>query len=459
MMPHKQNQYLYESLRKKHTCFHFLSTNIQIDKTEIKIKQHFSLDNGPDFYPEMRIPFNKHLTADKLPEFSILEQLAFQIGMVELISYWKTACPPKVMIHHQKLADQQIAFWKKLYYNGLGEFFHINSIKTDLGSFLKIECFGERLHPQNFILNNSSESTIIPIGGGKDSIVSLELLKASGRKCVPFVVNPSPATRASIRNAGIPEDDAIFFYRTLDKEMLHLNAEGYLNGHTPFSSLLAFSTLLASVWSGIQDVALSNEASANEATIPGTNINHQYSKSIEFENDFRNYVRDFIPVRTNYFSLLRPLNEIQIAGIFSRFHWHHSDFRSCNVGSKENRWCGSCPKCLFTWLMLAPFLDHDKLIGIFGKDLEEDENLRAPLLQLAGLDDEKPFECVGTISEVQAAISTINKMRNKKGKLLQGIKSPEIQNPEIFLQEFNKEHNLTDDYEKTIKKAIEGLNV
>ena len=46
----------------------------------------------------------------------------------------------------------------------------------------------------------------------------------------------------------------------------------------------------------------------------------------------------------------------------------------------------------------------NELQKIFGADLFEDKTLLPTLKQLAGIEKEKPFECVGTINEVRTAL-------------------------------------------------------
>jgi hypothetical protein len=218
-------------------------------------------------------------------------------------------------------------------------------------------------------------------------------------------MNPRGATVNCIQAAGYTLDDALVIHRTIHPRLLELNAQGCLNGHTPFSAMLAFYTLLAAQLSGIPNIALSNESSANESTVVGTNVNHQYSKSLEFENDFRQYVAQYISPSFNYFSFLRPLSELQIAMLFSRYEKYFDVFRSCNVGSKQDIWCGQCPKCLFAYIILSPFIPPQRLNAIFGKCMLDDPDMRLYFDQLTGHAETKPFECVGTISEVHSALS------------------------------------------------------
>ncbi len=391
---------LYKKLRKDYPLFIYESFSYAIDNNELKIIFVFRLTDEIIFKPLHRIPLPAGFRKDNLAD-ELLQNIIFNLGMVELISYWKAACSPKLLVKPYALSKDQILWWKKLYLNGLGEFFYLNGLDPD-EDFMHIEADeGKPLRKGN--AGKQSDAILIPLGGGKDSVVSLEMLK-NYKNCIPFIINPREASIETALSAGYKESEIATDFRSIDKKLLDLNERGFLNGHTPFSAMLAFSSMLVAYIYGIPEIALSNESSANEPTIPGTNINHQYSKSIAFENDFRHYVKEYITDDINYYSFLRPLNELQIAKLFSSFEGHFDGFRSCNVGSKENKWCGSCPKCLFTFIMLAPFISHDKLIGIFGKNMYQDRALISIFDQLTGLAEEKPFECVGTIDEVNAAI-------------------------------------------------------
>jgi hypothetical protein len=382
--------------------------------------------------------------------------------MVELISYWKAACPPEVFIEAGHMDQEQINWWKKLYFNGLGEFFYLNRIEASLTDFMDIKSSGVE-HFSKFHFDEKA-GYLVPIGGGKDSIVTLETLSRAGNKVIPFIVNPGKASIDTVKNAGHTEEDIITVNRTIDPALTELNRQGFLNGHTPFSAVLAFNSLLAAKLAGINNIALSNESSANEATVIGTNVNHQYSKSFEFENDFRDYTKKYISGDFNYFSFLRPLNELQIGKAFSKFPRHFGSFKSCNVGSKRNSWCGKCPKCLFTWIILSPFIGQEKLKEIFGANLFANAELIKTFEELIGKSDVKPFECVGTIEDVNLAlVSTIvqfEKAGNPLPLLLKHYKN-QPQYPANKNQDFstlsgrlNHEHFLNDELLKLVRKSI-----
>ena len=395
------DQNKYNSLREEYDFFRFQRYDYTLEKDSLYVKFYFSLNDEYFFTPSFEIAKRKFYDFNNLGN-NQLDTILFNIGMIELISYWKLACPKKVYITPFRLSEEQIKWWKKLYFNGLGEFFYLNGIKENVDDFMEIICESDiSLNKINIPL---SDATLVPVGGGKDSVVTLELLK-NKLPVIPLIINPRGATNECVKVSGFSDEQVAVIKRTLDSTMLRMNNEGFLNGHTPFSAMLAFYTLLIGFATNSKYIALSNESSANEPTVPDSEINHQYSKSIAFENDFRDYVNKYISSDIEYFSFLRPLNEIQIASLFSRNKDYYKVFKSCNAGSKTDSWCGKCPKCLFTYLIMSPFISQEDLINIFGKDLLNDNDLQPILKQLKGEADVKPFECVGTIEEVNACLN------------------------------------------------------
>ena len=384
-----------------------------------------------------------------------LETIIFNIGMIELLSYWKAACPPLVIVKAGTLNKQQITWWKKLWFNGLGEFFYTNGIETHPNKFVEIVSESDRNFDSFHF--DTTDDILVPVGGGKDSAITLDILKNEDMAVRPFMVNPLPSAFGTIEAAGIDPAAIITANRTIDPRLLLLNDEGYLNGHTPFSAMLAFVTLLAARLGNMRYIALSNESSANEPTIPGTKINHQYSKSYEFEKDFRDYVHAHISPDFNYFSFLRPLNELQIARLFARRPKFYGHFNSCNVGGRTDTRCGQCPKCLFTWIILSPFINQQKLISIFGHHLLDDESLKYTFDELTGLAPEKPFECVGTTEEVNAALQRV--IKSMAGMHLptllrhyKQVMAPVSRQIDHLLDDFNNDHFLNPTFEKLLRK-------
>jgi hypothetical protein len=446
-------------LREEFPVFIYESFDYTLSPEGLSGNFLFRLGDRHRFSPSFFIPRKPFFLPDEaiLPG---LPSLIFNIGMIELLSYWKAACPPIVQVKPSGLSEEQKVWWKSVYYNGLGEFIYLNGIQVDSRDFVGFLTAKEAKEAKK--IQSTGKGTIIPVGGGKDSVVTLELLgKYEGG--MPLVMNPTAASRECIRKSGSQDGEVFEIRRSIDPQLFELNDQGFLNGHTPFSALLAFYTLLAAAVTGKKFIALSNESSANEATIPGTAINHQYSKTIEFESGFREYVRKYLSPDIEYFSFLRPLHEIRIAQLFSHYPQYFPVFRSCNAGSKSGIWCGKCSKCLFTYIILSPFIDHAELIKVFGNDLFDDPDLLGYFEQMTGLSPEKPFDCVGTIGEVNAAVREAVRRRNgqRLPVLLERYAAHHVIPEEDYeirklLDSFDRTHHLPAEFESVLKNALHG---
>ena len=451
----------YIQLREEYPFMEYVGYKANIDTSGLHVKYELNLAGKYTFHPEFRIPtkkFFRDFPSTESLQSPLIQNLLFHIGLIELISYWKSACSPQIIIKGQKLSEEQVSWWKNAYYQGLGEFFYTNEIETSMEEFMSISSFGVTIPSQSIQLD---ETVIVPIGGGKDSVVTLELLKKS-QHIRPFIMNPRGATLECARIAGFEHSEFIEVIRRIDPLLLELNSQGFLNGHTPFSAMLAFYSLLISAISGHRHIALSNESSANEPTVAGTDVNHQYSKSYAFESDFRDYVKQNISTDFNYFSFLRPLNELRIAQLFAEQVKFYPVFKSCNAGSKTDIWCCNCAKCLFAFTILSPFIPMIEMVHIFGKNLFELPQMLGYLKELTGIDEVKPFECVGTTDEVNAALHMfIAKHKHEKLPLLieyysntTNFSASDDRLSSKILKEFNNDHFLEPKFLEIIKQKL-----
>jgi len=444
----------FDELRKQYQRFLFKSYEINVDNAlkTAEIIYHFEIEGLDEFRTRWVFPVSVDGIKDN---DEVLLRMAFNLGMVEAISYYKITCPKVVEVKCGELSDWQNAWWKKLFYNGLGEFMYINDINVRMDELLTINAIGNA--PKKIIDKLDKNGYIVPIGGGKDSVVTLELLK--DEDVVTFCVNQSETVRNVIECADFTKGD-IALKRILDKKILEYNSKGYLNGHIPFSAVLAFSSCIAAYLNGKEYIALSNENSANESTIKGSFVNHQYSKSYEFEQDFRDYINDNFDTKIYYFSYLRPIMETEIAMLFAEHKAYHKAFRSCNKGSKQGIWCCDCPKCLFVYIILCPYLSDEELTAIFGENLFNKESLDKYFRELAGIDENKPFECVGTRSEVVASLKYFTGS-GRKGILTERYK--DILNKcddsiEELKHFYCNENGLNDKWANKLKAELKRLN-
>ncbi|MFA5355642.1 MAG: hypothetical protein WC302_02870 [Candidatus Paceibacterota bacterium] len=386
-------------LQEKYPKFSYSSYSFEISGKDLGISFVFKTGD---------IIFNPSLKIKNVPaEFNKrgLENLVFNLGIAEMISYWKSASSPLIEIECGEIGPEQKKFWKLVIKKGMGQFFFENKIKPFVP---EIVSFGKKLETD---AEKKNESYLVPVGGGKDSIVTLEILKKR-EKIQCFSLNPTESTMKVMEIAGC---DPVIAERKIDSKLLELNQKGYLNGHTPFSAYLAFLAVLVAKVFNHKYIALSNERSAEEGNVEyeGMVVNHQWSKSYEFEKIFRGYCRDYLSREIEYFSFLRMFTELQIASMFAKYPQYFSSFLSCNEAHKtysgtkkpSGKWCGECPKCLFAFLILYPFLDKEVILDIFGKNLFEDEKLIPVLEGLIGEREIKPFECVGTREESLTALN------------------------------------------------------
>ena len=450
----------FNEYRNKYKEFYYNSFSLTEDTGAVYLEYDFEIPGLAKFSPKLRI-LKKNMKFKSIGTAEA-KNMAFNIGMIELISYWKCACPPKIILKCGYVDEEQKMFWKKIYFHGLGELFFTNNIKTNMEDFVTIENSLEKNVFEYNDISDESNGYIVPIGGGKDSCVTLETLKINKESDFALIINPKPVTLKCAEIAGLDSNNIIEIYRTIDKKLIELNAVGFINGHTPFSAMLAFVSYFTAYLLSKKYIALSNENSANESNVVGEKINHQYSKSFEFEEDFENYSSKYLKAPVKYFSFLRPLNELQIAKIFSKHEKYHSVFKSCNVGSKgaQWKWCCNCAKCLFAYTILSPFLYREKLVNIFGEDLYEKESLLNTFIELTGNGDVKPFDCVGTFEEVNFAISkTIENVIKEKGELPYLLKYYKDNfeladtSKDITLR-YNTENNLNEEQNDMLRKEV-----
>lgn len=456
----------YNKFRQDFPVFTYKNYSVEETADTVKIGYTFTIDGLAEFTPSWVFPKPADFTVRSDLTF---ERLAFSLGMAEAVSYWKATCSPIFRVECGELSAEQIKWWKKLYFLGLGEFFYLNGITADVESFVDIQPTGK------FLSASAAERTaptgcLVPIGGGKDSALTIETLTQAGMKCRCYAINSRKSISETVRVAGLDENALITSKRNFDRSLVELNKQGYLNGHTPFSSVVAFSAEITAYLNGLKYIVLSNEDSANESTVAGQEVNHQYSKSFEFEQDFHSYEEKYLNTGIYYFSFLRPLSEFQIAKMFVSHKKYLPIFRSCNLGSKVSPdvWCGDCPKCLFVALILSPFLTVSELAEIFGKDMLNDTAMADYFIELIGKSEHKPFECVGSIDEVNLAVSlAIGNILENGGDmpyLFQKYINIKAYEPELvneknkeYCEKYSEANLLPEEFAALLKKEMEKL--
>lgn len=409
-----------------------------------KISLQYALDRDVDFEELIFLP--EPVTDERLKarEWEI-ERLLFMLHLIGGISYYKTCLPKTIEVQSGQLTLPETKFWNTVYEKGLGEFFFRNDI--DYRGLLKFPALKQKEGPRTVMRKKDEENPLkrilVPIGGGKDSVVTAEILKKSGANVTLLRMEGHPLVDDLSHALGLP---MITVRRQLSPILFDLNEDGALNGHVPITAYLSILAVLLAELYDFDAVVMSNERSANEGNVEyrGMTVNHQWSKSAEFERMLRNYLKNTVQTRVEYFSLLRPLSELSITQIFAQYPQYFEKATSCNRNWKileeersDVRWCGTCPKCAFVFLCMAAFVSKTELLRTFGKNLFDDESLLALYRELLGIERFKPFECVGTIDEVRAAFLLAKAKGSLKGTPVMTMFEleafPRINDPEALI--------------------------
>ncbi len=376
----------------------------------------YAFDNGPELTETIRFPDAPYALDEA--RAAAVEQALRLLHLIAGVSYYKAVVPPEIRIDSYGIDAGTAAFLSEVYENGLGEFAYRNGLNLR----------GKIVFPANSVANELPDirllkaaptgdlgirsHALVAIGGGKDSLVSIEALRTAGVAQTVTWIGSSPLIKACAERTGLP---TLNISRSLAPELFEMNKQGALNGHIPVTAVNSAILAMAAVLQGADQVVFSNERSASYGSlIPGTGeVNHQWSKGWQFERDFAAHLKNHVAADLNYYSLLRPFSELAVARLFARSDRYDAHFSSCNrnfhiLGERPTqRWCGVCPKCQFVFLALAPFMSKPRLLNIFGRNLLDQPEQAAGFDALLEYREHKPFECVGEGVESRAAMAAL----------------------------------------------------
>jgi len=371
----------------------------------------YAFDDDPDLIERIRFPEPPELSAERRPAFDAALRM---LHLIAGVSYYKAGLPPRIEVETGQLDDVTADLLDALYLHGLGEFAYRNGVDLR-GKIAFPRSSAHTLPASTFCLmeRENASRVLVPIGGGKDSLVVVEALKAIGADATAVWVGASPLIAAVAARTGLP---MLHIGRELSPVLFDYNRMGAWNGHIPVTAINSAILAYAAVLYGFNGIAFANERSASAATLEyaGGQVNHQWSKGWSFEQAFATWLHTHAAGDLDYFSLLRPVSELAVTRAFARSGAAYFDaFSSCNrnfriMGPKPaDRWCGHCPKCHFVFLALAPFLPKPRLLQIFGGNLLDDESQAAGFDALIEYRNHKPFECVGEGAEARAAFAAL----------------------------------------------------
>jgi hypothetical protein len=367
-----------------------------------RVTLRYALDDAIEIVEEFDLPVNGSVTA---PDRERVDGLLALLHWTAGVSYFKTAVPGEVRCETGAPPPATAKLLEALYSEGLGEFAYVNKLER-----LPRPAFEAGPAPGDRPSLRSAEGRrlLVPVGGGKDSAVALEIARRSGMHVSLFSVGDATPIVRTVEVARLPH---LVARRRLDPGLGALNRAGALNGHVPVTAIVTSVAMLTAALNGLDTVVMANERSASHGNLvwDGVDVNHQFSKGLRAERLLRAAVDELAPGMET-FSVLRPASELGIARAFAGMPQYHHAFTSCNAvfridpELRATSWCCDCPKCRFVFLALAPFSEPEHLREIFGRDLLDDESQFDDFALLTATGGNKPFECVGEEEESLAAI-------------------------------------------------------
>ncbi|RPE81057.1 UDP-N-acetyl-alpha-D-muramoyl-L-alanyl-L-glutamate epimerase [Vulcaniibacterium tengchongense] len=417
----------------------------------------YAFDDGPELVETVTVPGAPFFRGDAARDGArrtAVERALRLLHLIAGVSYYKAAVPEEIRIESYAIDANTAALLETLYVNGLGEFAYRNGL--DLHGRIRFP-HGAAAPAAAPALGLRAQA-LVAIGGGKDSLVSIEALRALGAEQTVAWIGGSQLIRACAERTGLP---TLNIGRQLAPQLFDYNREGAWNGHIPVTVLNSAILVLAALLHGVDQVVFSNERSASYGSlIEGAGeVNHQWSKGWACERAFGEYVQRHVAADLRYYSLLRPLSELAVARQFARTDRYDAHFSSCNrnfhiLGERPaNRWCGVCPKCHFVFLALAPFMPKPRLVGIFGRNLLDDPAQTGGFDALLEYRNHKPFECVGEGRESRAAMAALAERPEWREDALVERFAREIR-PQLDADELRLEPLLALDGEHRIPPAL-----
>lgn len=283
---------------------------------------------------------------------------------------------------------------------------------------------------QSIVIETNTPQVLSFCGGGKDSLVAMQLLEQGSIEYASFAYSNSVYGKADLQHDLINQllahgkpsrQHALRVYDSfIDAPVLQLCPEyeikEILAAETP-SSL--FAVLPVMLEHGYRYIVLAHERSANTGNLiwpeTGEDVNHQWGKSYQAELLLNQYLQSEFIANCEYFSVLQPVYDTLIFNLLRRDQQAVLDTHSCNI---RKPWCLKCPKCAYVWLNYMAYLDCEAIDNLFGANLFDIQENQQWYYQMLGLGEHTPFECIGQIEEVRLAFEMC-KQKGLRGKAME----------------------------------------
>ena len=410
----------------------FVFTACDYDRASGVARLGYRFDAGPELVEQITFP-HAPWPSEPSRQAAFLRALDL-LHAIAGVSYYKAGLPAAIRFERPGEGMGIDGFLRDLYVHGLAEFGYVNGL--DVAARVRFPSADTHHLPAPLPLDLPARA-LVAVGGGKDSLVGLDLARRAGLEPQAIAVGGSPLIAGMASALGLP---LLRIDRELAPELAAMNRAGAWNGHVPVTAINSAILICAALLYGFRQVVFSNERSADEATLTapdGSEVNHQYSKSSAFESALRDLLTRTISPGVEYFSILRPFTELAVVQQFSTMTNCHEVFSSCNRNFHldgprlQGRWCRDCPKCRFAALSLAVFLTPPEVTGIQGGDLLDDPRQEDGFRALCRLGRDKPFECVGEAGESRAALAELNRRPAWREHAIVKSLAPELESVEV----------------------------
>ena len=413
------------------TSFIYRDFSLDTDRRVASFRYTIETDQQPfDLCETLTFP-------DALPDTQAIAKLlrALHIGLG--ISYYKAFLPP-IITHPYQMDSAEASFWNTVFKHGLGELLYKNKLPAGRLAAFKAQD-GTAIDGAD--TTRWHEEALLGIGGGKDSIVAGELLKQLDIPLKGFVLATGTNKGQSQSVADVMKVDLLAVERRLDQQIIEIGKlPNTYNGHVPISMVFAFVGCVLAAQTGSSYVVVANEASASipQVTSDNGSVNHQWSKSLDFEKLFQDYIHQNVSNKLHYFSAIRPLTSVAVAKLFATHKPYFEVFTSDNAlfkikqGQREHpRWSIDSPKSLSSYVLLSPWIADDDLLRIFGRNFLN-EPLDELFLSLLGETDTPILDCVGTPDELRLSLSLLDRQgRAGNSHLMQLAKDKHLLAPDV----------------------------
>jgi hypothetical protein len=208
----------------------------------------YAFDDGAELIEKIYFPDAPALPPERAEAFARALQL---LHLIAGVSYYKAGVPPTIEVAAGPLGDVTADVLDALYLHGLAEFAYRNGL--DLRGRIAFPRLGAERSTGSrggVPLSNTPalglpKRTLVPIGGGKDSLVAVEAIKAIDGDATAVWVGNSPLIAACAERTGLP---MLNIQRELAPGLFELNRLGAWNGHIPVtavnSAILAVAAVL-----------------------------------------------------------------------------------------------------------------------------------------------------------------------------------------------------------------------